>query len=411
MDPQSQTQPHASQSKKKLLVILGGVCAFFMIVLVMFYFQSQSTTKPSTPTDFRRVSAQGVSIILHGGGLDYSSSVVASSDPYPLTVTNNSGSKQGVYIPSKNITIVLENGTSDTSKTILFDTPGEYEFLPSVYQTGWEIWKGKILVTAAVTNTPVPSSTTAPSLTTVPSITTTPSLTPVPSSTVAPITQGLVGYWDFNETSGNMVNDKSGNGFHGQWSGTGSHYVPGVSGSAATFNGTDDYVGLPSITADFSRGFTAQFWRKSDRHSSQSPNVTLNMADVGRRYWLEVDQDGNYTDYYSLLVSDNDPLSLEYYSLEGDQRSYLMDSNWQLITFVVDTNGVATMYRNGTSQQTNQGFSLPINTVWSRTRIGSSVMTPDVNAGFIYGALDEFKLYNRPKTAVEILADYQSLQP
>jgi hypothetical protein len=57
---------------------------------------------------------------------------------------------------------------------------------------------------------------------------------------ISGIDDGLVGYWSFNEASGNIVLDDSGNGndgtiFDAQW-------VTGVSGSALSFDGLDDYI-------------------------------------------------------------------------------------------------------------------------------------------------------------------------
>lgn len=78
---------------------------------------------------------------------------------YQLVVTNNSGLKQGIYIPSRDIKIVLENGGTDTTKTIKFSATGDYDFFPSVYQSGWDKWKSLFTVIAIPSITPYPTAT------------------------------------------------------------------------------------------------------------------------------------------------------------------------------------------------------------------------------------------------------------
>ena len=74
------------------------------------------------------------------------------------------------------------------------------------------------------------------------------------SNTVSGLpTAGLLGYWAFNEDTGTIANDSSGNGYTGTVSG--AAWVPGYIGSALSFNGTTNYVktvGIPFASA-FSR--------------------------------------------------------------------------------------------------------------------------------------------------------------
>lgn len=69
-----------------------------------------------------------------------------------------------------------------------------------------------------------------------------------------------VAEWNFEEGQGGTVNDTSGNGNFGTWSGTGSHYTSGKFGKAGNFNGTNDYVtvtdnaNLRPGTGDFTVG-------------------------------------------------------------------------------------------------------------------------------------------------------------
>jgi len=83
-----------------------------------------------------------------------------------------------------------------------------------------------------------------------------------------PNKDGLVGYWSFDEGSGNKIYDKSGNGNDGSLlpSGSGPIWTAGKFGSALQFDGTDDYVNS-SKQVDFdlnSHDITLSVWIKPE---------------------------------------------------------------------------------------------------------------------------------------------------
>lgn len=70
-----------------------------------------------------------------------------------------------------------------------------------------------------------------------------------------PLAKGLVGFWLFNEGSGNKVQDLSMNGNHGTV--VGASRVPGKDGMALSFDNLDDYVAiLDNPTLRFTDKFT-----------------------------------------------------------------------------------------------------------------------------------------------------------
>jgi hypothetical protein len=71
---------------------------------------------------------------------------------------------------------------------------------------------------------------------------------------------GLVGYWSMDEESGSTVNDVSGTGNNG--TATGTTIIDGKYGKGRSFNGTSDYVTLPSGFKDFTTGMTINLWAK-----------------------------------------------------------------------------------------------------------------------------------------------------
>ena len=75
---------------------------------------------------------------------------------------------------------------------------------------------------------------------------------------------GLVGYWNFDESSGNIAYDLSGNGNHGTLNNmNAADWVTGRSGHALDFADTGDYVEIPySTDLNFDGDFTLTLWNK-----------------------------------------------------------------------------------------------------------------------------------------------------
>lgn len=83
------------------------------------------------------------------------------------------------------------------------------------------------------------------------------------------LTDGLVGYWKMDESTGTAVQDYSGNSNNGTWFGSGTHPVTGKFGNGGGFNGTDDTINtgsnssLDDIQNQGGGGMTLAFWIKS----------------------------------------------------------------------------------------------------------------------------------------------------
>jgi len=70
----------------------------------------------------------------------------------------------------------------------------------------------------------------------------------------------LVGYWKFDEGSGDIANDSSGYGNHGALI-NGPVWVPGVQGTALDLDGAEDYVEVPDHSSlDIAGPFTIMCW-------------------------------------------------------------------------------------------------------------------------------------------------------
>jgi len=104
---------------------------------------------------------------------------------------------------------------------------------------------------------------------------------------------GLVGAWKFDEGSGTIAYDSSGNNNHGTI--YGATWVDGKFGKALQFDGIDDYVSIATIPLD--KDLTIVFW-------FEPTNITKGRQNsIHKKYWadfaLTLEPDGAMSYYHS----------------------------------------------------------------------------------------------------------------
>ena len=116
---------------------------------------------------------------------------------------------------------------------------------------------------------------------------------------VAGLPGGLVGHWAFDEGSGSVANDGSGNGYHGslEYGPTWTASVGCRIGGCLSFDGSDDYVRVPDtaelrITGDL----TVSAWIRPT-------GARTTMAIVSKRYEFELGPVHNVAPYPLALVT------------------------------------------------------------------------------------------------------------
>lgn len=154
--------------------------------------------------------------------------------------------------PSATSTAVV----SETPTQVPTDTPTEVASpTPTETATATPTETATVLPTETATLTPTDTPTASP--------TTTPTATASASPTI-PAIPGLLAQWKFDEGSGGVVGDSSGNGFHGY--GTAPH-VAGHSGTARAFQNLGDIVTVPSAPAfiwgENNSDYTIAYWIKA----------------------------------------------------------------------------------------------------------------------------------------------------
>ncbi len=207
----------------------------------------------------------------------------------------------------------------------------------------------------------------------------------------------LVGYWKFDEGSGNTAHDSSGNGNDGTINQ--SEWVQGIEGYALRFSSGNTYVltkRFPDGIGDNSE-FTISFWVKIDKWpSAQYAYMVMfgqgadDVVDVAFHVLLDND-DG---------LAPNGTVRPSFWNRHVYTTHTFATGVWYDWAFVYDKTEVK-MYQNGTFLEDISlgGASPNFNT-------SGPVMFSAPATQFFQGILDEVAIYNYARTPEEIWNDY-----
>ena len=201
------------------------------------------------------------------------------------------------------------------------------------------------------------------------------------------ITTGLVGHWKFDETTGTIASDSSGNSNTGTLT-NGPTWTTGKIGNAVSIDGSS-YVSVSSALDVAALPFSLSLWVNpanfNDYGTLMGKRTTYSTS--GMRFNLDLNK-GNGT---VLFQSASSNLNFTYApSL----------NQWTLLTVVVRS-GATDLYVNGTLNQTLGGFTLGTGST-AQVRMGNAADGPDQYAG----SLDDVRIYTRALAAADVQALY-----
>jgi len=160
-----------------------------------------------------------------------------------------------------------------------------------------------------------------------------------------------VAHWRFDEVSGVVANDASGNALAGTVSG--ANYVPGKFNNCLSFNGTSDFVGITSTVSINA----VSFWMKQNTTSNKS------IVDLGGGYTVTIASNAIATTGFSTPTV----------YIDGKAGTAITDTNWHLVTITTTT-----------------AFAV------ANPTIGK------VSTNFYTGLLDDIQLYNYALTSTQV---------
>ena len=234
------------------------------------------------------------------------------------------------------------------------------------------------------------------------------------ASVARPITEGLIGYWNFDETSGAVLHDSS----PGHQSSDGqlynfptdnSQWMLGRIGKALQYDGSNDLVIVPNyLKPTTSVSFTGWVWADVNTIWYQSVVKNWGNSQAGQFHF------GIYRDSRKIELALRQSNGAQAWCLDSAE---LPTGQWVFLAFVADAGAVpqpsVKVYRDGevVASMTYDGtlLSPPM------SAMGVGVKTNDAgtwadpyNPGFWDGKFDDFGLWNRPLTAGEVLAIYRA---
>jgi hypothetical protein len=214
----------------------------------------------------------------------------------------------------------------------------------------------------------------------------------------APLANGLVGYWKFDEGKGNATVDSSGN--HNNGTIVGADWVQGREGSGLSFNGAEDFVDIPD---------------KPSLHVSDALSISLWFKNMGKtRDWGRLISKGwpKYEAPWSsfALTMDNGAegnqkmgfstaASADKASGVGSKSAFPITGQWHHVVGVYDgAKSRIAIYVDGVKEDEQQAANATITATNVGVRIGDDPTTKEKHKCII----DEVRIYNRPLSDAEV---------
>jgi hypothetical protein len=208
-----------------------------------------------------------------------------------------------------------------------------------------------------------------------------------------------VGEWTFDENTGSVANDYSGNNNHGNlFNMTSSNWIKGANnlGSALNFEG-NNYVQVGNNMIVGSSAFTLQGWFKTGSHSNFGLGIVMGNAAGSQSAWLGWCASAN--------LGASSSIGGGFYG--RNYGSAINDDNWHFVTltFSGGANGTASLYTDG---------KLKVTDTYTPNLQSTAIMFGKTNSGTSYwynGAIDQVRIYDYARTPAQIAWDYNRGAP
>lgn len=203
---------------------------------------------------------------------------------------------------------------------------------------------------------------------------------------------GLVAAYSFNENSGTIITDTSGNGNNGTLS-QATWYASGKFGSALSFNGTSAYASVPdSSSLDLTNRMTLQAWVRPTA-SSGWRTVMLKENSSELIYGMYARESSNKPSGWIRTTTTTGS------SLSAGATPSLPLNAWSHMTTTYDGSNLR-LYINGTLRATRAVTgNMPVSS--NPLKFGGNAIWGE----YFAGQLDNIRIYNRALTAAEIQTD------
>ena len=220
------------------------------------------------------------------------------------------------------------------------------------------------------------------------------------AGTNAPPTNGLLAHWTFDETSGTVLNDASGNQIHGTVHGytanATAQWTAGLLGGALALDGKDDYISFPGATK--LNNLDPFTWTGWFRLEGEGGYVLAKRSETSN-YWRIYAGPENVNWHRRFTGNSHLNLNVNYGSITGQWHHLALSWNGQPdgdhSIFYLDGQPVTAQPAPATGQPTDDCNNL--------FTIGNR---PQGNSSFYTGLLDDYRIYSRVLTNAEVQQVY-----
>ena len=199
----------------------------------------------------------------------------------------------------------------------------------------------------------------------------------------------LVGWWRFDEGSGTMAVDASGNGNDGAFDGN-PQWATGYLGGALEFNGSDGYVDCGSDPSLDLTTWTIMFWLNLNQNKDYNAYLVKGL-DAAENYEVLTYGDGHF--HFPILFTDG---SRTYGNTDAGLS---VVGEWAHFTYSYDSTEGRRFYKNGSLVFEDTESGIPQASTESLTIGNEQLMGRHVN-----GIMDDVRIYSTVLTEPEILA-------
>ncbi|MEJ5259474.1 MAG: glycosyl hydrolase [Anaerohalosphaeraceae bacterium] len=210
-----------------------------------------------------------------------------------------------------------------------------------------------------------------------------------------------IGYYRLDEQTGTTAGDLSGKGRNGTLMGGlnfASNSAPGVLGRALQFDGTDDYIQLPSGFYEFDNGFSVSFWAYPTAVKNYARFVDLGSGPNANN--IIVGRYGTTNDLFVQVFNGSSGGTVV------RATNALALNAWQhfVVSISKRSSSNVKIYKNGQLILTAT-TSIPLSATRTANYIGRSNWTADA---YYQGLLDDVRIYDYAVTTSEAAALYAS---
>jgi hypothetical protein len=199
----------------------------------------------------------------------------------------------------------------------------------------------------------------------------------------------LVGWWRFDEGSGTVANDSSGNGNNGTLNGD-PQWVLGYFGNALEFDGVDDWLDCGSDPSLDLTTWTITFWLKVNENKNYNGYIVKG-NDAAENYEILTYGDGHF--HFPILFTDGSR------TYGNTDPGICIVGEWAHYTYSYDSSQGRRFYKNGELVFEDTESGIP-----QTSTVSLSIGNEQPMSRYVNGAMDDIRIYNHLLSEPEILA-------